>query len=137
MHLTYRELWTVLHGMGFGTIFLLGFAGGMAGLYSLRSELITPAGVSERLRRMKIGLWAMAVVSWLTAVSGTWVVYVWYRAKPVPGVEIAHYSRLFWCLRRSRRGGTTSAWSGKSTSPGLRRFWLPLLPTWYTVMAGG
>ncbi|MGA2992094.1 MAG: hypothetical protein ABSD88_16580 [Candidatus Korobacteraceae bacterium] len=94
MHLTYREIWTVLHGMGFGAIFLLAFAGGMAGLHSLRPELVTPAGVSERLRRMKAGLWVMAVVSWLTVISGTVVVYPWYRAPRVAGVELAHYPRL-------------------------------------------
>jgi hypothetical protein len=34
MSLTSRELWTVLHGLVFGSLFLLAFAGGLAGLYS-------------------------------------------------------------------------------------------------------
>jgi hypothetical protein len=33
--------------MGFGAVFLLGFAGGLAGLYSLRPQLLTAAGVAE------------------------------------------------------------------------------------------
>ena len=37
MHFTDREWWTLIHGMGFGALFLLAFAGGLAGLYSLRS----------------------------------------------------------------------------------------------------
>ena len=32
MHLTDRELWTLVHGMGFGALYLLAFAGGIAGL---------------------------------------------------------------------------------------------------------
>jgi hypothetical protein len=38
MTVTARELWTLVHGMGLGAIFLLSFAGGLAGLYSLRPE---------------------------------------------------------------------------------------------------
>jgi hypothetical protein len=81
MHLTGKEWWGLIHGMGFGAVFLLAFAGGLAGLYSLRSGLVTPAGVVERVRRLKIGVVAMAVAAWGTVITGTWVVYPWYRAK--------------------------------------------------------
>jgi NADH:ubiquinone oxidoreductase subunit 6 (subunit J) len=64
---------------GAGRAFLLAFAGGIAGLYSLRPALLTRVGVAERMRRLKIGVVAMAVVAWLTVVSGTWIVYPWYR----------------------------------------------------------
>jgi hypothetical protein len=30
MHLTYREWWAVVHGMGLGALFLLAFARGLA-----------------------------------------------------------------------------------------------------------
>src|SRR6266540_2347406 len=53
----------------------------LAGVYSLRPALITPEGVVERLRRLKVGVVAMAAVAWLTVISGTWIVYPWYRAK--------------------------------------------------------
>jgi hypothetical protein len=79
MHFTDREWWTLIHGMGFGSVFLLAFAGGLAGLYSLRPALITPAGVAERMRRLKIGTVAMAVAAWGTVITGTWIVYPWYR----------------------------------------------------------
>lgn len=79
MSLTLRELWTVIHGLGLGTLFLLAFAGGFAGFYSLRPELVTVAGVRERLRRLLAGSWVMAVIAWLTVISGTWIVYPWYR----------------------------------------------------------
>lgn len=79
MEFTNRETWTLIHGLILGTFFLLAFAGGLAGLWSLRTELITPAGLAERLRRLKIGMWAMALVAWATVITGTWIVYPWYR----------------------------------------------------------
>jgi len=42
MSFTAREWWGVIHGMGLGSLFLLAFAGGLAGLYSLKPALFTP-----------------------------------------------------------------------------------------------
>jgi hypothetical protein len=81
MSLTNHEWWGLIHGMGFGAVFLLAFAGGLAGLYSLRPALVTPAGIVERARRLRIGVVAMAVAAWGTVITGTWIVYPWYRAK--------------------------------------------------------
>jgi len=80
MSFTTREWWGLIHGMGLGALFLLAFGGGLAGLYSLKPALITPEGVVERMRRLKVGVVAMAVVAWLTVLTGTWIVYPWYRA---------------------------------------------------------
>jgi hypothetical protein len=79
MSFTYREWWGLIHGIGLGALFLLAFAGGLAGLYSLRPALLTQVGVTERMRRLKIGVVGMAVVAWLTVITGTWIVYPWYR----------------------------------------------------------
>lgn len=79
MHFTDREWWTLIHGMGFGAVFLLAFAGGLAGFYSLRAAWITPAGIADRMHRLKIGVVAMTVAAWGTVITGTWVVYPWYR----------------------------------------------------------
>lgn len=81
MTLTYREFWTVLHGLILGSLYLLAFAGGAEALWSLRPGFLTESGVTERLKRLKLGVWSMAVTCWLTVISGTYVVYVWYRAK--------------------------------------------------------
>jgi hypothetical protein len=83
MDLSQKEWWGLIHGMGFGAVFLLAFAGGIAGLYSLRPELVTDAGIRERMIRLKIGVVAMAVAAWGTVITGTWIVYPWYRAKSV------------------------------------------------------
>jgi hypothetical protein len=79
MSFTAREWWTLIHGMGFGALFLLAFAGGLAGLYSLKPALVTPEGIAERTRRLKVGVIAMAAAAWGTVITGTWIVYPWYR----------------------------------------------------------
>ncbi len=85
MSLSGREFWTVVHGMLLGSIFLLAFAGGLAGLWSLKPEWVTVSGLRERLGRLTIGTGVMAVVAWLTVITGTYIVYPWYRAKPPAG----------------------------------------------------
>jgi hypothetical protein len=81
MSFTNREWWTLIHGVVLGALFLLAFAGGLAGLYSLKPTLVTPEGIVERMRRLKVGVTAMAVAAWLTVITGTWIVYPWYREK--------------------------------------------------------
>ena len=85
MEISIRESWTVLHGMLFGAAFLLAFAGGLAGLYSLRPEWVTVEGIKERILRLNAGMWSMAAIAWATVVTGTYIVYPWYRAKPPEG----------------------------------------------------
>lgn len=93
MALTPREFWTVFHGMIVGAVFLLAFAGGLAGLYSLRPDLATVAGIRERMHRLLAGTWLMALVAWITVISGTYIVYPWYRAKPPAGAALSGYPR--------------------------------------------
>jgi len=104
MNLTDRELWAVIHGLVLGTLFLLAFGGGLAGLWSLRSRLVTEEGVVERTPRLVLGTSLMALVAWLTVITGTWIVYPWYRATPpadvdqkVQGAALEAYPR-FWLL---------------------------------------
>jgi hypothetical protein len=79
MELTNREFWTFIHGMVLGSLFLLAFTGGLAGLYSLRPEWVTTEGLRERMTRLRWGISVMALVAWATVVTGTWIVYPWYR----------------------------------------------------------
>jgi len=81
MELTSRETWTLIHGMVIGSLFLLAFAGGLAGLWSFRPELVTAEGIRERLFRLQVGITSMAVLAWATVLTGTWIVYPWYREK--------------------------------------------------------
>lgn len=81
MELSSRETWTVIHGLVLGTVFLLAFAGGLAGLWSLRPALVTGPGLVERMKRLYVGSWVMAATAWLTVITGTWIVYPWYRVQ--------------------------------------------------------
>jgi hypothetical protein len=94
MELTDRELYTVIHGLILGTLFLLAFGGGLAGLYSLRQAWLTADGLRERTPRLLIGTWVMAVVAWLTVFTGTWIAYPWYRAAPPDTVDLTDPSQL-------------------------------------------
>ena len=89
MEFTDRELWTVLHGLGLGTLFLLAFGGGLAGLYSLKPQLLTEEGIAERTPRLLLGSLVMAIVAWATVISGTFIAYPWYRATPPEGLDRA------------------------------------------------
>ncbi len=112
MQITSREFWTLVHGMFFGAMYLLAFGGGFAGLYSLRPELITAEGVSERLMRLRWGTVVMAALVWLTVIVGTYVVYPWYRAAPPATVDKAAQSEQlrayprYWLLASD----TTASW---------------------------
>src|SRR6266508_4626898 len=88
MELTSRETWTLIHGLILGSLFLLAFAGGLAGLYSFRTELVTAVGILERLFRLRVGVTGMAVLAWATVITGTWVVYPWYR-ETIAGKSLA------------------------------------------------
>jgi hypothetical protein len=81
MSLTSNEIWTVLHGLVFGTIFLLAFTGGFEALWGLGGEILTESGLKARIKRLYIGTVSMAIICWVTVVSGTYIVYPWYRDK--------------------------------------------------------
>jgi hypothetical protein len=86
MYLSAREFWGVVHGMVLGALFLLAYGGGLAGLYSLR-----PA-------------WGMAIVAWLTVITGTWIVYPWYRAKPPATGDLRFFPRAYLLAEPQRAG---------------------------------
>jgi len=90
MELSSRETWTVIHGLVFGTLFLLAFAGGLAGLWSLRPGLLTTEGIKERMGRLYVGVWVMSVAAWGAVVTGSWIVYPWYRVKLSPVGDSAY-----------------------------------------------
>lgn len=94
-----REFLTLFHGMILGFLFLLAFAGGLASLYSLRPGLVTPSGLSglkQRLFRLKAGTWLMAIVAWLMVITGTYIIYPWYRAPaPEGATDLSLYPRSF------------------------------------------
>lgn len=106
MEMSTREFWTVLHGMLLGALYLLAFAGGFAGLWSLRTNLLTEHGIKERMWRLYAGVWSMAILCWATVITGTYIIYPWYRAKAAtsprskllssPSTELWHTFGMEW-----------------------------------------
>ena len=85
MEITTRSLWTLVHGMGFGALYLLACSGAIV-LLHLRSSPNVPADsrpAGDRI--LGIYLTVMAVLAWLTVLSGTYIIYPWYRAAPPAG----------------------------------------------------
>jgi hypothetical protein len=80
MRITGHEAFAMVHGMLLGGGFLLAFSGGLLALHGLRVELLTPEGVGDRVRQLKLGTGVMALMAWLTVLTGTWIILPWYRA---------------------------------------------------------
>jgi uncharacterized membrane protein len=101
-----RDLVTVLHGMGFGALFMMAFSGAMAELY----RMSIAAGPTQPANRdqtwLAVYLIGMAILAWLTVFSGAYIVYPWYRAVPPAGItDLAEYPR-----RLLLSSGKTSEW---------------------------
>jgi hypothetical protein len=114
---TSRETWAVIHGLVLGTLFLLAFGGALAELWSYRPGLITTRGIEQRTTRLNVGLGVMAATAWATVISGTWIVYPWYR-EPLAGEDLSACDGLELpsssCSPRefllSNVSGTTETW---------------------------
>jgi hypothetical protein len=72
-----REWWGLIHGMILGAFFLLAFSGGLAELWGVSRA--AAQNVAGHVRRLQIGTAAMALAAWATVITGTWIVYPWYR----------------------------------------------------------
>jgi hypothetical protein len=94
--MTTREIWTVMHGMGFGGLFLLAFSGACIGLLFLGSS---PQGNSNQTpftKRFLVPYTSiMAILAWLAVLSGTYRIYPWYRATPSVEGNLTGYPRSF------------------------------------------
>ena len=86
MEFTTRGLWTLMHGMGFGALYLLACSGALIELWR-RYAPSAPAPISAQDERfLRLYLIAMAVLAWMTNLTGANVIYPWYRATPPAGV---------------------------------------------------
>lgn len=70
-----------LHGLVFGAIFLLAYSGGIAGLLDLHASWETRKGQRALTKQLVIGTWAMAIIAWVTVLTGTYLVYPLYRSE--------------------------------------------------------
>jgi len=106
MEITTHDFFTVLHGMGFGALFMLAFSGALVELYRI-SAPGAPAQTGARAQQLlNLYLVVMVILAWLTVLTGTYQIYPWYRAVPAAGVtDLAEYPR-----RLLLSSGKTSQW---------------------------
>jgi hypothetical protein len=80
--------------MGFGALYLLAGSGAIATLYVRYSTNSQSHSFQGRDRLLAFYLTAMAALAWLTVLSGTYIVYPWYRTPaPVGASQLAGFPR--------------------------------------------
>jgi hypothetical protein len=91
MDITVRGFWTMLHGLGFGALYLLACSGALMELYRLtHADAVVTSERGERF--LKLYLVTMSVLAWATVLTGAYILYPWYRAALPPGtVNLAAY----------------------------------------------
>lgn len=108
MEITTRDLWTMIHGMGFGALYLMACSFAFVELWRrYASGDMTP--VQERhedfLHRWLV---AMVVLAWVAVLSGTYIIYPWYRAvAPAGSTDLSAFPQ-----RLLLSTPATSAWHG-------------------------
>lgn len=85
MEISWRDLMTVLHGMGFGALFMLAFSGAFIEIYRMSTSASPTQGAGNQ-RLLYIYLSVMVLLAWAAVLSGTYIVYPWYRAVLPAGI---------------------------------------------------
>jgi hypothetical protein len=106
MEITTRSLLTLIHGMGFGALYLMACSGALVELHRRYGSPMKPAIEVEDERFLGRYLIAMAVVAWFTVLTGAYIIYPWYRAVPPPGTA----SLAAFPQRLLMSSPSTSAW---------------------------
>ena len=70
MEITTRSLWTLIHGMGFGALYLLACSGMLVEFYRLTSSSSPSDPTPARQRFLKIYLITMVVLAWAAVLTG-------------------------------------------------------------------
>lgn len=87
MEITLRSFWTLVHGMGFGALYLLACSGALIELYRFTTSS-APIGETAREEKfLKVYLIVMVVLAWTAVLTGAYVIYPWYRAALPQGTK--------------------------------------------------
>jgi hypothetical protein len=85
MEITARALLTLIHGLGFGALYLLASSGALVELYRFTTSSTMPESTPGQERFLKVYLLTMVLLAWAAVLTGAYVIYPWYRAAPPPG----------------------------------------------------
>jgi len=104
MEITTRGLWTLIHGMGFGALYLLACSGALVELW----RKTRPANErSENSRWLGVYLLTMVALAWGAVLTGTYVIYPWYRAIPATGAALGDFPQALLRANLSTAGWHT------------------------------
>jgi hypothetical protein len=105
MEITARALWTLIHGMGFGALYLLACSGALIEIYRFTTSPSPIGGTAGEERFIKLYLVAMALLAWSAVLTGAYVIYPWYRAALPPGsTDLALFPQRLLMSSRSTSG---------------------------------
>ncbi|MBS0384473.1 MAG: hypothetical protein JSS00_03890 [Proteobacteria bacterium] len=94
MEITSRDLLTVMHGMGFGALFMLAFSGALVEIYRVSTPGLSSNASSGEQSLLRLYLGVIVVLAWLAVLSGAYLIYPWYRATPPAGaVDLSGFPR--------------------------------------------
>ena len=82
MEITVRGLWTMVHGMGLGALYLMACSGAIVELWRRYAPAAEAAPSASDEIFLRVYLIAMALLAWLAVLTGAYIVYPWYRAIP-------------------------------------------------------
>lgn len=92
MDTTTRALWTLIHGMGFGGLYLLACSGAIVEIWRRYSPEGQAAILAKDEKFLRIYLGLMTVLAWAAVLTGAYIIYPWYRAVPPLGtVDLGGY----------------------------------------------
>lgn len=85
MEITARGLWTLIHGMGFGAFYLLAFSGALVEFHRCYGRTTPCEANADGEKFLRVYLVLLALLAWVTVLTGTYLVYPWYRAAAPAG----------------------------------------------------
>lgn len=106
MEITTRGLWTMVHGMGFGALYLMACSGAVVELWHHYGQKDMSPITEHEEGFVRAYLLTMTVLAWAAVLSGTYIIYPWYRAvHPAGTVNLAGYPQ-----RLLQASPATSGW---------------------------
>ena len=106
MGISTRGLWTLIHGMGFGALYLLACSGAIVEFWGHYGQAEGVEVTAKNETFLRVYLISMTLLAWLAVFTGAYVVYPWYRATaPAGTLRLAGYPQAL--LQSS---ASTSAW---------------------------
>ena len=91
MEMTARGFWTLVHGMGFGALYLMASSFAIVELYRRYRPRASQEVSEEDEKFLAAWLVAMAAVAWIAVLTGAYVIYPWYRAALPAGAALSGF----------------------------------------------